>query len=55
MSPQKTGKVLKKPANITSKVINPQFYKKAYFTYTEEEGNCIDDDVYEQIQEDQGD
>ena len=32
MSPQKTGKVLKKPTNIKSKVINPQFHKKVYFT-----------------------
>ena len=26
--------------------------KKVYFTYTDEEGNCIDDKIYEEIQED---
>lgn len=48
----KTGKVMKTPTNMKSKFMNPQTQKKVYFTYTDEEGNCIDNEVYEEIQED---
>jgi hypothetical protein len=50
-SNSKQGKVFKKPTNIKAKMLDVQAPKKVYFTYTDEEGNCIDNTVYEEIQD----
>jgi hypothetical protein len=46
------SKAFKKPTNVKAKMLSQKPEKKVYFTYTDEEGNCIDDKIYEEIQED---
>lgn len=46
------SKAFKKPTNVKAKILSQKPEKKVYFTYTDEEGNCIDDKIYEEIQED---